>query len=166
MTFEWGSGGDVVSWSFPKSYNVGNYVEGGSGPAAPSATRQVKIFGKAIDTNTVYVDYAFDASDLNVAGRYFVYDPTVCVGNGCTRIGYHKPADEDAGPGAAIGGSMGGLVFVGLVVFAIWWLHRQRRLAKQAAVSTGGPTQMQGVKAMGAGQVNPVAVVGRPVARM
>ncbi|CAE8641885.1 unnamed protein product [Polarella glacialis] len=63
--------------NFPQKYNVGNLVGGEA--STPTATKDVKIKVAAVagDAQSIYVDYLFDAADLQAAGKYFVYDPTV-----------------------------------------------------------------------------------------
>jgi hypothetical protein len=64
--------------NFPQKYNVGSIGDDGEA-STPTATKDVKIKVAAVDgdADSIYVDYLFDAADLQAAGKYFVYDPTV-----------------------------------------------------------------------------------------
>jgi hypothetical protein len=63
---------------FPLHYNEGSTTADlvdGKIPAV--ATKEVKIKVSAAETGSIYIDYLFDTTYLNVANRYFIYDPTV-----------------------------------------------------------------------------------------
>eukprot|EP00442_Polarella_glacialis_P007933 CAMPEP_0115095502 /NCGR_PEP_ID=MMETSP0227-20121206/29082_1 /TAXON_ID=89957 /ORGANISM="Polarella glacialis, Strain CCMP 1383" /LENGTH=108 /DNA_ID=CAMNT_0002488889 /DNA_START=65 /DNA_END=391 /DNA_ORIENTATION=- len=64
--------------NFPQKYNVGDITDVGEA-STPTATKDVKIKVAAVDgdADSIYVDYLFDAADLQAANKYFVYDPTV-----------------------------------------------------------------------------------------
>ncbi|CAE8586287.1 unnamed protein product, partial [Polarella glacialis] len=64
--------------NFPEKYNVGSIGYDGY-VSTPTATKDVMIKVAAVDgdADSIYVDYLFDAADLQAAGKYFVYDPTV-----------------------------------------------------------------------------------------
>jgi hypothetical protein len=66
------TGDDVTTYTFPTTYNVGTTpVAGVMTVPTPTATKTVAIRVSAIagETNAIYVDFLFEASDFNVANN-------------------------------------------------------------------------------------------------
>jgi len=62
---------------FPLHYNYGDKVAAVDGAVPVLGTKEVKIRVSSAGDGSIYIDYLFDTSELNVADKYFIYDPTV-----------------------------------------------------------------------------------------
>ncbi|CAE8705506.1 unnamed protein product [Polarella glacialis] len=72
-------GDKIMELKFPQSYNVGDLLNGEASENNSKNIVNIKVAQVPSDPYSVYVDYLFAASDLQVADKYFVYDPTVTV---------------------------------------------------------------------------------------
>merc|ERR1711865_647727 len=102
---ESGGNGQSIEMVFPTQYNVGDSTTA-AGLATPTATRTVKIKVSST-TDGIYIDYLFDVADMQAAGKYFIYDPTVTETTGAATT------TAGAGTGTTVAGATTGTAATG-----------------------------------------------------